>query len=127
MRHSVAPSRMSQAASQVTNAVAMTRLLEKKKEYDAVAALERVTTLFLNRIEGLADDCEVMADAGQVHGQVLEQWQNMFRILDLFLANRQQHGIGDSAVAESAPGERLVRIPLDELRVDATNPSRGAQ
>ncbi|KIO06165.1 hypothetical protein M404DRAFT_139561 [Pisolithus tinctorius Marx 270] len=127
MRHSVAPSRMSQAASQVTNAVAMTRLLEKKKEYDAVAALERVTTLFVNRIEGLADDCEVMADAGQVHGQVLEQWQNMFRILDLFLANRQQHGVDDSAVVESAPGERLVRIPLDELQVDATNPSRGAQ
>lgn len=127
MRHSVAPSRMSQAASQVTNAVAMNRLLEKKKEYDAVAALERVTTLFLNRIEGLADDCEVMADAGQVHGQVLEQWQNMFRILDLFLANRQQHGIDDSAAVESAPGERLVRIPLDELQVDATNPSRGAQ
>lgn len=123
MRHSVAPSRMSQAASQVTNAVAMNRLLEKKKEYDAVAALERVTTLFLNRIEGLADDCEVMADAGQVHGQVLEQWQNMFRILDLFLANRQPHGIDDSAVVESAPGERLVRIPLDELQVDATNPS----
>ncbi|KAI6147484.1 hypothetical protein BKA82DRAFT_139561 [Pisolithus tinctorius] len=127
MRHSVAPSRMSQAASQVTNAVAMNRLLEKKKEYDAVAALERVTTLFVNRIEGLADDCEVMADAGQVHGQVLEQWQNMFRILDLFLANRQQHGIDDSAAVESAPGERLVRIPLDELQVDATNPSRGAQ
>lgn len=117
---------MSQAASQVTNAVAMNRLLEKKKEYDAVAALERVTTLFLNRIEGLADDCEVMADAGQVHGQVLEQWQNMFRILDLFLASRQQHGMDDSIVPESTPGERLVRVPLDELQVDATNPPRGA-
>lgn len=126
MRHSVAPNRMSQAASQVTNAVAMNRLLEKKKEYDAVAALERVTTLFLNRIEGLADDCEVMADAGQVHGQVLEQWQNMFRILDLFLASRQQHGMDDSIVPESTPGERLVRVPLDELQVDATNPPRGA-
>ncbi|KIK24485.1 hypothetical protein PISMIDRAFT_678090 [Pisolithus microcarpus 441] len=126
MRHSVAPNRMSQAASQVTNAVAMNRLLEKKKEYDAVAALERVTALFLNRIEGLADDCGVMADAGQVHGQVLEQWQNMFRILDFFLASRQQHGMDDSTVPESTPGERLVRVPLDELQVDATNPPRGA-
>ncbi|KAI5986153.1 hypothetical protein EDD15DRAFT_2389958 [Pisolithus albus] len=116
MRHSVAPNRMSQVASQATNAAAMNRLLEKKKEYDAVAALER----------GLADDCEVMADAGQVHGQVLEQWQNMFRILDLFLASRQQHGMDDSTVPESAPGERLVRVPLDELQVDATNPARGA-
>ncbi|KAI6122498.1 hypothetical protein EDD16DRAFT_1691828 [Pisolithus croceorrhizus] len=115
MRHSVAPNRMSQTASQVTNAIAMNRLLEKKKEYDAVAALERVTGLFLSRIEGLADDCEV-----------LEQWQNMFRILDLFLAGRQQHGVDDSVVSDSAPGERLVRVPLDELQVDVTNPPRGA-
>jgi len=43
----------------------MNKLLEKKKEYEAVAALERASALFVKRIEGLADDCEVMADAGQ--------------------------------------------------------------
>ncbi|KAG2142750.1 uncharacterized protein EDB93DRAFT_1088690, partial [Suillus bovinus] len=41
------------------------RLQEKKKEFEAVAALERASALVLKRIEGLADDCEVMADAGQ--------------------------------------------------------------
>lgn len=67
MRQSVAPSRISQAASlaQSNNAAAMSRLQEKKKEFEAVAALERASALFLKRIEGLADDCEVMADAGQ--------------------------------------------------------------
>ncbi|KAG6334079.1 hypothetical protein ID866_5011 [Astraeus odoratus] len=67
MRHSVAPSRTSHApstASQASSAAAMGRLLEKKKEYEAVAALERASALFVKRIEGLADDCEVMADAG---------------------------------------------------------------
>ncbi|KAH7888430.1 hypothetical protein F5I97DRAFT_1803664 [Phlebopus sp. FC_14] len=128
MRQSVAPNRASHAASlanQANNPAAMNRLLEKKKEYEAVAALERASALFVKRIEGLADDCEVMADAGQVHGQVLEQWPNMFHILGLFLASRQQNSQGedDSALPGSAPGERLVRIPLDELQSDAPNPS----
>lgn len=68
MRHSIAPNRKSHAASlapQGVSAAAMNKLLEKKKEYEAVAALERASALFVKRIEGLADDCEVMADAGQ--------------------------------------------------------------
>lgn len=68
MRHSIVPNRTSYAASvasQVTNAAQMNRLLEKKKEYEAVAALERASTLLVKRIEGIADDCEVMADASR--------------------------------------------------------------
>ncbi|KIJ19257.1 hypothetical protein PAXINDRAFT_8611 [Paxillus involutus ATCC 200175] len=114
-------------ASQANNAAAMNRLLEKKKEYEAVAALERASATFVKRIEGLGDDCEVMADAGQVHGQVLEQWPNMFRILGLFLANRQQSAQSESEESEtvpgSAPGERLVRIPLDEVQTDGSKSS----
>ncbi|KAF9219561.1 hypothetical protein BS17DRAFT_717025 [Gyrodon lividus] len=128
MRQSVAPTRMSHAApliSQANKAAAMNRLLEKKKEYEAVTALERASAMFVKRIEGLADDCEVMADAGKVHGEVLEQWPNMFRILGLFLANRQQSVESEEpgAVLGPASGERLVRIPLDELRTDGSKPS----
>lgn len=68
MRPSVAPNRVSHAhalASQANNPASVHRLLEKKKEYEAVAALERSSALFVKRIESLADDCEVMADAGQ--------------------------------------------------------------
>ncbi|KAG1766919.1 hypothetical protein EV702DRAFT_1148471 [Suillus placidus] len=120
MRQSVAPSRISHAASltsQANNAAATSRLQEKKKEFDAVAALERASALFLKRIEGLADDCEVMADAGQVHGQVLEQWPLMFQSLSLFLNSREQH-LEDDTVPLT--GERLVRVPLDELQADAS-------
>lgn len=45
--------------------VAAAKLLEKKKEYDAVCALERASALYLERIEGLGEDCDIMADAGQ--------------------------------------------------------------
>lgn len=68
MRQSVAVNRTSYAAplaSQINSAAASAKLLEKKKEYDAVAALERASTLYLERIQGLAEDCQTMADAGQ--------------------------------------------------------------
>ncbi|KAF8122043.1 hypothetical protein EV363DRAFT_1456930 [Boletus edulis] len=128
MRPSIAPHRASHAhalAAQANNPASVHRLMEKKKEHEAVAALERASALFVKRIEGLADDCEVMADAGQVHGQVLEQWPNMFRILGLFLANRQQYAESEASLAtlESAPGERLVRIPLDEVQAVNAKPS----
>ena len=77
--------------------------LEKKKEFELVQALEKASTNFLSRIEGLGEDFDVMADAGTgeyvkvsfgarhdrrttiylVCGQVLEQWPQMFRILGL--------------------------------------------
>ncbi|KAG1857501.1 hypothetical protein F4604DRAFT_1796122 [Suillus subluteus] len=126
MRQSVVPSRISHAASlasQANSAAATSRLQEKKKEFEAVAALERASALFLKRIEGLADDCEVMADAGQVHGQVLEQWPLMFQSLSLFLNSREQHLSDPSDDTLPLTGERLVRVPLDELQADASKQS----
>jgi DASH complex subunit DAD2 len=40
-------------------------LIEKKKEYDAVSALERASALYLERIEALGEDCNTMAKAGE--------------------------------------------------------------
>lgn len=68
MRQSVAASRASHGASlnsQANSAAAAAKLLEKKKEFDAVSALERASALYLERIEGLGEDCDIMADAGQ--------------------------------------------------------------
>lgn len=50
--------------SQPPSAAALARLSEKKKEYDAVCALDRASAMFVKRIEGLSADCDVMADAG---------------------------------------------------------------
>jgi hypothetical protein len=41
------------------------RLLEKKKEFHAVSALEKASALYLERIEGLSEDCDIMANAGE--------------------------------------------------------------
>jgi len=60
----MAASRTSHAPHQAQNAAATARLLEKKKEFEAISALERSSTMFLKRIEELSDDCDIMADAG---------------------------------------------------------------
>jgi hypothetical protein len=63
MRQSVAPNRVSQTSHPSSNAHA--RLLEKKKEFSAVSALEKASALFLERIEGVKEDCDIMANAGE--------------------------------------------------------------
>lgn len=60
MRQSLAANR----ASVNAHPAAIAKLLEKKKEYDAVSALERASALYLQRIDGFAEDLDVMADAG---------------------------------------------------------------
>jgi len=97
------------------------RLADKKKEFEAVDALQRASALFLRRLEGLADDCEAMAEDGIVHGQVLAQWPQMFRILNMFVAAREASAAtGDGAEVDPdtdvPPGGRLVRVPIDELQ-----------
>jgi hypothetical protein len=66
MRPSTTSTRASHApGSQAPpNATLLARLADKKKEIEAVEALQRASDLFLRRLEGLADDCEAMADAG---------------------------------------------------------------
>ena len=59
-----ASSRASTAVPGGSSAVALAKLIEKKKEYEAVSALERASALYLERIEGLGEDCDIMADAG---------------------------------------------------------------
>ncbi|KAH9945689.1 hypothetical protein B0H21DRAFT_791554, partial [Amylocystis lapponica] len=117
MRQSAAASssRQSQLPNPAINAAAAAKLLEKKKEFEAVAALERASDNFVKRIEELGDDFDVMAEAGRVHGQVLEQWPNMFRILGLFLSMREQHS-DSSETTPASSGERLVRIGLEDLQ-----------
>lgn len=64
MRQSVAPIRSSLVLSEAAQAAALARLQEKKKEIDAVAALDRATADLVERIAKLSDDCDVMAESG---------------------------------------------------------------
>ncbi|CAL1707848.1 unnamed protein product [Somion occarium] len=123
MRQSMASSRQSHAPPQAPSAPAQAKLLEKKKECEAVIALERASANFVRRIEALGDDFDVIADAGTVHGQVLEQWPNMFRILDLFLSTRQQNTEREEQRSTASSGERLVRIPIEDLQASTEKDS----
>ncbi|EKM53984.1 uncharacterized protein PHACADRAFT_257534 [Phanerochaete carnosa HHB-10118-sp] len=116
MRQSIASARQSQVPVQSSSAVALTKLAEKKKEFEAVAALDRASAKFLKRMEQLGDDFEVMADAGTVCGEVMEQWPNMFRILSHFLASREKSSDLDEQTSQEPTGERLVRVPIEELQ-----------
>ena len=51
------------SASSAQSASAAARLLEQKKEYEALEILERLSQSFVRRIEQLCEDSEVMADA----------------------------------------------------------------
>ncbi|KAF9070891.1 hypothetical protein BDP27DRAFT_1263310 [Rhodocollybia butyracea] len=113
LRPSSVANRTSYAAglgSQTSNQATLNKLYEKRKELDAVTALEKATNAYLERIVGLADDCDIMALAGEVHGQVSEQWPRMFHILNLFLASRQS-----SEEINDPQGEVLVRIPIEDV------------
>ncbi|KZV66798.1 hypothetical protein PENSPDRAFT_584828 [Peniophora sp. CONT] len=117
-RQSVASARASilkgsSSSSQSSSAAA--RLLEQKKEYEALEILERLSQSFVRRIEQLCEDSEVMADAAVVQGRVLAQWPEAFRLLNMFemMQSSSAQETGDESPAPK--GERLVRVPLDEL------------
>ncbi|KAK7037574.1 hypothetical protein VNI00_011066 [Paramarasmius palmivorus] len=117
MRPSTIGNRSSYApgvSSQANSAANLAKLLEKKKEYEGVAALDKASTAFLERITGLMEDADVMANAGEALGQVLEQWPKMFQILNLYLSSRADASEGQET--ESEQGQMLVRIPIDELQ-----------
>ena len=63
--YSVRASHAGSFASQSSSAQAEAILLEKKKEHDALLALERVSNEYLRRLEAIDYDCNIMADAGR--------------------------------------------------------------
>ena len=90
------------SSSSTQSSSAAARLLEQKKEYEALDILERLSQSFVRRIEQLCEDSEVMADAAVgksqlnvsyvliltvstlVEGRVLAQWPEAFRLLNMF-------------------------------------------
>ncbi|TFK25547.1 hypothetical protein FA15DRAFT_639367 [Coprinopsis marcescibilis] len=111
-----AAGRASHLPSSASTAAALAKLAEKKKEFDAVSALERASSSYLERIQQVADDCEVMADAGQIHGEVLAQWPIMFEILGQFLSSAQQLQDDGAETDVDSVGQRLVRVPIEDLQ-----------
>ncbi|KAH8119600.1 hypothetical protein DFH11DRAFT_1565898 [Phellopilus nigrolimitatus] len=120
-KSSVYPVRSSQAgslSSQASSVQLNAKLYEKKKEYDALRALERLSAEYMQRLDAIDLDCNVMADAGKIHGEVLSQWPEMFRTLSLSVPQSASQAQPDAPNSPDVPQacERLVRVPVDELQ-----------
>jgi hypothetical protein len=76
-----------------------TRYIEKRKEVEAILALERATAEVASRFDALSHDLDVVAEAAKgahlkpsrhcpnisaVHGSVLAHWPHMFELVALF-------------------------------------------
>ena len=91
LRPSLAPSRPSTSAqpraSHIPYGTAQSqrdKCLEKRKELEAVSALERASAHFLTHLESLAANTELSAEGAKAMGNVMAQWPNMFRLVSLF-------------------------------------------
>ncbi|EJD03328.1 uncharacterized protein FOMMEDRAFT_85190 [Fomitiporia mediterranea MF3/22] len=114
--HSIRQSQASSFSSQASNAQFNAKLEEKKREYDALRALERLSQEYVRRLEAIDLDCNVMGDAGKVHGDVLSQWPEMFRILIPQLPTSTKSDDAGSQDIVPQTCERLVRVPVEELQ-----------
>ncbi|TRM70300.1 hypothetical protein BD626DRAFT_448777 [Schizophyllum amplum] len=122
MRQSTAANRTSiyPNAAPANTATQMATLLEKKKEFDGTAALERSSAFMRQQIEDIAEDCDIMGSGSETLGRVTSQWPKMFEILALFLSQSgQDPEIQDLSQVD---GQRLVRLPLDQLHQEVPNP-----
>ncbi|KAF5370694.1 hypothetical protein D9758_002134 [Tetrapyrgos nigripes] len=135
MRPSIIANRTSYAPGsnpQTNSAATQARLLEKKKEYDGVAALDRASTQYLERVTQIAEQCEIMSNAGECHGQVLAQWMRMVKILNLFreafpplfVFTHSDLPLVSSAQDDDQKGEQLVRLPIEDLDADSSHESQ---
>jgi len=103
------------------------RYLEKKKELEAIIALESASADFASRFQALQSDMDVVAEAANVHGSVLAHWPHMFNLVRLFLNHPESPPVESGTVpatqGESTmqTGERLVRVPIDGLLKGDTN------
>ncbi|GJJ06593.1 hypothetical protein Clacol_000786 [Clathrus columnatus] len=86
-----------------TGVSSATRFAEKKKEYDAVKALEKTTSELVERLDALGDDSEIMADSGRVASRAST-------------GNDEEH-----ASEQPSKAERLVRLEIAALDQQETS------
>lgn len=59
------PSHIGSITSQNVNPNSSVKILEKRKEFEALQALERTSAEYVRRMKALAIDCKVMTDSGK--------------------------------------------------------------
>jgi len=106
-RQSIASrSQFGQSSTQIAIAQAVHN---KKKEYEAISALEHSCAELIATLDEMATDLNTTAEATTAIGKAMEHWTDMFLILSISLeALRVQD--------QPSPPNRLVRLSLDALQ-----------
>ncbi|KAF9792532.1 hypothetical protein BJ322DRAFT_53694 [Thelephora terrestris] len=93
-------------------------LRNKKKEYEAISALEQSCAELISTLEDMATDLNTTAEATIAIGKAMEHWTEMFQILSISLEAL-------SAQDHPSPPNRLVRLSLDALQDKQTDEKQG--
>jgi len=99
-------SQFGQSSAQSATAQA---LRSKKKEYEAISALEQSCAELITTLEEMATDLNTTAEATIAIGKAMEHWTDMFQILSISLEAL-------SVQDQPSPQNRLVRLSLDAVQ-----------
>ncbi|KAG9032350.1 hypothetical protein FS837_002765 [Tulasnella sp. UAMH 9824] len=93
------------------------RLLEKRQEWEAIAALDEATEEIVKSLEQLAAQGNVMADGGRAVASVMNNWPNVLRVISLFAKDSSGSAAVETKEETAGDGElpRLVRIDANSL------------
>ncbi|KAG8898591.1 hypothetical protein FRB99_007335 [Tulasnella sp. 403] len=93
------------------------KLLEKRQEWEAIAALDDATAEIVRTLEKIAAQSNIMADGGRAVAAVMANWPNVLHIISLFTKDASGAAVADEDPDEPNTSDlpRLVRIDANGL------------
>ncbi|KAG4303378.1 hypothetical protein PCANB_000309 [Pneumocystis canis] len=93
-----------------SNSALAAKIREKKCEYESLLQLKDLSTNLVTQMEQLEKKMETLVGGTQVVASVLENWQNVFRIINIASAKLEKKTVSNEENLDMP--ETLVRIPV---------------
>ncbi|KTW26731.1 hypothetical protein T552_02736 [Pneumocystis carinii B80] len=93
-----------------SNSALAAKIQEKKQEYENLSQLRDFSAKLVTQMEQLEKKMETLAGGTEVVASVLENWQNVFRTINISSERLQKKTVSDKNEGLDLP-ETLVRIP----------------
>ncbi|GAA5954310.1 hypothetical protein JCM21900_005242 [Sporobolomyces salmonicolor] len=113
------------------------RLLEKQREYEAFHAIFAHTQGLVQLLDAFSDKYDVLDGGSEAVGDVVEHWQNVFRVTGLALASLADQRSALTTSPDEDPSNvllppgtlpaKLVRIPVKQDEVPPTRDRPGPE
>ncbi|KTW31987.1 uncharacterized protein T551_00669 [Pneumocystis jirovecii RU7] len=94
-----------------SNSVLTAKIREKKYEYENLLQLKELSAKLVIQMEQLEKKMETLVGGTEAVASVLENWQNVFRIINIASARLQKKAVSSTEDDIDMP-ETLVRIPI---------------